>query len=951
MTEQDKDLHQERKYLGNTSPGIAVSDAEISSILKVLKYYQQNYIVSYDKLIDVEQSIVHRCWLTNCHTAEDYLQLLSDSTVEKDKLYNHLISTTTCFFRDRTCWEWLATEIIPQLLIRLTPKKELRCWVVGCATGEEAYSLAILLKEQIAAICPEQKFKILATDINTAALKIARVGIYRQNIAEHISPKRLKQNFSFQNGFFEANYELRQKVIFATHNIVTDIGYPQLDLICCRNLLMYLHSQHQHRVLLSLQNSLKSEGILFVGKYELIPSTFRGFDQLLGKEEFLQKKNQIDISPQAQTCSIESEKPIVQLDSVRNLGDLVKCPDLVAENNCIQNLNSELANTKENLQIAIEELSRQQLVIETINQELKIANETANILNQKHQGQVKQLEKFNLDLETLLQSIEIGVIFLDRQLNIRKYNSPAQKIFRFKTVDLARPIKDIQHNLDRVNIMGILEEFIQTKVFKPLEVRNLATGEFLIMNLHASGLGSSSIEGVVLTFVDISDRKQAEKVLENQAFYDSLTRLPNRLLFKEQLLQAIARLPRQNSPFLVVLYLDLNGFKEVNDSLGHATGDLLLIEVARRLTEIKRSNDIICRLGGDEFAILLEEIDNSEQSIAFANRIHQALSIPFLLKHHRVTISTSIGITFCDAGDEVNDNIETLMDNADIAMYRAKNKGAAQTEIFQPHMRAKAEATIKMKNQIRQAISGEEFLLQYQPIYDLSNEKFKGFEALLRWNHPELGLIYPEQFLPVIEKNSSLFFQLECLIIKQMHAQLQYWSQEFQLSESFSLNVNISPQMITHDDFLSYFQTIINSGHEETQYLTIELTESALIDNPKKVEKTLELLRLRGIKIALDDFGTGFSSLSYLHSFPLDIIKLDRSFLRSLDDHNRSSHIVRSIIYLSQQLNLIIVAEGIENIDQLLWLQKHGCHLGQGYFWHPALAADAATELIASQSN
>jgi len=901
--------------LDNISPEIYVSDAEISQILEILNNYQQNNFVSYYKLTNVEQSIIHRCQLTNCHTAEDYLQLLTNSTVEKNQLYNHLISITTRFFRDRACWEHLATEIIPQLLMRLTPQQELRCWVVGCSTGEEAYSMAIRIKEQIAATNSEQKFKIFATDVNTSALDIARRGIYERDIAEYISPKRLEQNFVSQNGNFKIDVQLRQKIVFAPHNVITDIGYSQIDLICCRNLLVYLRSQHRNRVLFSLHNSLRTEGVLFVGKYESISSAFWGFDRLLERDEFWQKSTQTDIFLQTPTYLI----------------------------------NSELADEKRNLQTAIEELYRQQLVIESINNELKVANETTNALNQKYQAQVRQLEKLNLDLETLLQSVDIGVIFLDRQLNIHKYNPPSQKIFRFKTMDLGRPIKDIYHNLDRDDLIAILEEFIQTKLFKPLEVKNQATSDILLMNLHVCGLDSNSIEGVVLTFVDITERKQAEKVLEHQAFYDSLTNLPNRLLFKKQLQHAITHSPRQNSPFLALLFLDLNGFKEVNDSLGHAAGDLLLIEVARRLTEIMRSNDLICRLGGDEFAILLEEIDDSEESTEIANRIHQILSTPFLIKDHRITISTSIGIAFYSAEDELNDNIETIMENADMAMYKAKQKGTAKTEIFQHQIRTKAEETIEIKNQLCQAISEEQFLLCYQPIYNLSNEKFQGFEALLRWNHPELGLISPEQFLPAIE-NTPLFFQLECLVIKQMYAQLQYWSQEFRLSESFSLSVNASPQLVAHGDFFSYFQTIINSGHEATRHLTIELTETALIANPLKVKKTLELLRVKGIKIALDDFGTGFSSLSHLHNFPLDIIKVDRSFLSSLNQHERSGHIVRSIIYLSQQLNLITVAEGIENIDQLLWLQKHGCHLGQGYFWHPPLAADVATKLIALES-
>ncbi len=243
---------------------------------------------------------------------------------------------------------------------------------------------------------------------------------------------------------------------------------------------------------------------------------------------------------------------------------------------------------------------------------------------------------------------------------------------------------------------------------------------------------------------------------------------------------------------MAVLYLDLNGFKEVNDSLGHAAGDLLLIEVARRLNKIMRSNDIVSRFGGDEFVILLEEINSTQQSIEIAARIHQTLAKPFAIEQQQITISTSIGIAFHAARDSEDSNIETIMQNADLAMYRAKQKGAAQTEIFLPQMRAQAEMTMEMKNQLGQALQRQEFLLYYQPIFSLKNWELKGFEALLRWNHPELGLIHPQQFLPIIQ-TSVLFPQLERWILERACERLQQWSQEFQLSQYFSLNVNLSP--------------------------------------------------------------------------------------------------------------------------------------------------------------
>ena len=407
-------------------------------------------------------------------------------------------------------------------------------------------------------------------------------------------------------------------------------------------------------------------------------------------------------------------------------------------------------------------------------------------INQTYQSQVEKLTELNNDLENLLCSIDIGVIFLDRQLKIHKYNSSAQKIINFRATDIGRPIKDLKHNLD-ANLVEILDRFLKTERPHELEVKNLLTKEFLLMKLHCYRLESQqrdlepskdlspqisyqglpsiyplshrrsnaptvvttggtsamdsdatdsiesrtqSCQGVILTFVDISDRKQAEQTLTYQAFYDSLTGLPNRLLFKQQLQHAVNRLSRQQSQFLAVLYLDLNGFKEVNDSLGHLAGDLLLIEVARRLNGVVRSNDVVSRLGGDEFVILLEEIDSPEQSLEIASRIHKALADSFSIESRQVTVSTSIGIAFHSAKDNLQGSIETLMENSDMAMYRAKQRGMAQTEIFSPQMRAKAVATMEMRNQLRQALQQQEFVLHCQPIFGLKDNKLQGFEAL-----------------------------------------------------------------------------------------------------------------------------------------------------------------------------------------------------------------------------
>ena len=927
-----------------------ITPAQKIRVLRILQSYRKNSCVKYYKINTLEASIIHRFRLLNFSTVEEYLQFLENSEEEKNNLYDCLVPSKKQFFYNCISWESLATNVIP-LLMEAPIEKTIRCWVIGCGTGEETYTLAMLLDEAISATISSRQFKILATDMNTSALNLASIGAYSQEISEDVSSERLERYFVKQSNTFVVNPKLRQNIIFAPHNTFENTGFHQIDLILCRNFLIHIQPQYRERVLSTIDRSLSSDGIIFLSNYEFLSSN-KNFVRLQYPGVFFQKSNGRNNS---------------RLDLFQSriyealLSETIRHPNtnLTEATSIFQDLELELEREQRNLQDAIEQLHLEQIGTEKNNQELIT-------VNQKCQLQLKKLNKLNADLENLLCSVDIGVIFLDRQLNIRKYNSSAQKIFNFRPSDIGRGIEDLNHNLDCSNLVEIIEQFFQAKKSYQLEVKNLLTEEFLLMKLHCYleefqqcdrldgenliESSTQSCEGVILTFVDITSRKQAEKILTQQAFYDSLTKLPNRLLFKEQLQHAITRLPRQKSPFLAVLYLDLNGFKEVNDSMGHSAGDLLLIETARRLNKVSRSNDIVSRLGGDEFVVLLEEIDRPEQTLEICSRIHIVLSAPFQIEDCYVNISTSIGVAIHSAKDNLNGKIETLIENADMAMYRAKQKGTAQTEFFLPQMRAKSEAIIEIKHRLNRAFKEEEFLLYYQPIFCLKDGTITGFEALLRWNHPKLGLTYPNDFLPTIQ-NSALFFELELWIVKKACYQLQQWLQEFNFSEDFSLSINISPQLLQNPDFLNYIEDVLEKEEAIAKYLTLEITETALIDNTETVEKILQRLREKKIKIALDDFGTGFSSLSHLHNFSLDIIKIDRSFVTSLDRNQRSVHILRSIIYMSQQMNLTIVAEGVETLDQLQWLQESSCQLGQGYFWSPPLAASAIAELLNSQQS
>ena len=961
-----------------------ITDSDYVKAIQIIEKHKHNNFLEVYKLNTFKPSITHRFLLTNSNTFHDYLQLLEKSAVEKDLLYELLIPTRSQFFLNPESWQSLADNVIQQMGAVKPASKELSFWVAGCGTGEEAYSLAILLDEIILSTDSKRKVMILATDISKTAVKAGIRGVYHSRIAKYLGQDRLNNYFTKQNNTFIVNYKLRKLVKFLSHDFIRykHIGFANIDLICCRNTLIYFNYSYKQQILKTFSESLVSQGFLFLGNEEsLIDNSFIEL-QSVGK--IYQKRDET--------------KP--ELTKYKRVFETINYSKLYLENANfsssifkLKQLEIKLNSTQMYLDISSKKLQQESTAIEEINREVITANTNIKYINQElysinktYQRQIETLKELNSDLENLLRSIDIGVIFLDRQLQIRKYNCSARKIINFRTTDIGRSIKDLKHNLDCTNLVEILEQFLeqcdclsgenasnpqlQTEYSDKLEVKNLETKQFLLMKLHCYYAESQQANysetnrdfetteprqffaqtcaGVILTFVDISDRVSAEQTLTYQAFYDSLTGLPNRLLFKEQLQHAVNRLSRQRSHFLAVLYLDLNGFKEVNDSLGHSSGDLLLIEVGHRLNEAVRSNDVVCRLGGDEFVILLEEIYSPEQCLEIASRIHQTLARAFSIESHRVNISTSIGIAFHSDRDELQGGIETLMENADMAMYRAKRRGAGQTEIFLPQIRILAQEVMTMKNRLRQAIEREEFVLHYQPIFELKNERLQGFETLVRWIHPERSTIYPDDFLPLLQ-DSPLLLQLERWIIERACEQLSKWQEQLKISPDFSLSINISSQLLTHADFLNYLNEVLDREPTIARHLTIELTEAALIYNAEAIEKVLKQLRSREIKIALDDFGTGFSSLSHVHRFPLDIIKIDRSFIVSLFQNERSGHIVRSIIFMSQQMDLTLTAEGIEAIELLQWLQEHNCQLGQGYYWNPPLLAAAATDLLAEK--
>jgi diguanylate cyclase (GGDEF)-like protein/PAS domain S-box-containing protein len=438
-------------------------------------------------------------------------------------------------------------------------------------------------------------------------------------------------------------------------------------------------------------------------------------------------------------------------------------------------------------------------------------------------------------------------------------------------------------------------------------------------------------------------RHQAEELLQHSAYYDALTGMPNRALLLERLDRCLKREVRHNEFRYAVLFLDLDRFKNINDSLGHASGDQILVNVAERLQQCVRPEDTVARLGGDEFAILLDDISDILDASQVAERIHAAMLPPFEFSGHEVFISTSIGITL---GSPVYKTPEELLRDADTAMYRAKSQGTAKTAIFDEQMHAHVVALVTMETELRWAVERRELRVHYQPIVSASSGEAIGFEALVRWQHPERGMVSPAEFIPVAEE-CGLIGSIGRWVLQEACREAQAWHTRFPQRDRLFVSVNLSAKQFLQPSLAGeILQTLQESGLAPHQ-LHLEITESALLDNPETSKQVLVELRAHGIHLYIDDFGTGYSALSYLHNFPFDALKIDRSFVSKLGEGSKHTGMVSAIIAIAQSFGMDVIAEGVETSAQLELLQQLGCHNIQGYYFSRPLPAEAATEWLA----
>ncbi len=446
---------------------------------------------------------------------------------------------------------------------------------------------------------------------------------------------------------------------------------------------------------------------------------------------------------------------------------------------------------------------------------------------------------------------------------------------------------------------------------------------------------------------EISDRKRIQQQLSYDALHDELTGLPNRVLLMDRLDHAVDHIQRKSGNLYSVLFLDVDAFKVINDSLGHSAGDFLLVEISKRLKACVRSIDTVARFGGDEFVVLLENISGENIAVLVADRIQAEMARPFEHKGQQVHATCSIGIikTIADFASS-----EEILRDADVAMYWAKSAGKARYEVFNPDLRAAAITRMEIENELRRALINHELYLHYQPIYSFDTNLFIGFEALLRWQNPYRGMVIPSDFIPIAEE-TGLIVPIGDWVMLEAASQLKNWIDQFPDLDYLTVNVNISGKQLTQTDFVDKVRGAIAQAGIDPYRLNLEITENVMVSHQKLMKDIFSELGKFGVKLLVDDFGTGYSSLAFLQYFPVNTLTIDRSFIQDMNRDKKSHDLVKTIIQMAQELGLETIAEGVETDSQLRELRSMACKQGQGFLLAKPMAPDAIEKLLAQQAN
>jgi diguanylate cyclase (GGDEF)-like protein/PAS domain S-box-containing protein len=563
------------------------------------------------------------------------------------------------------------------------------------------------------------------------------------------------------------------------------------------------------------------------------------------------------------------------------------------------------------------------------------------------------LERLSRQHEMVLKSAGEGIFGLNLDGNATFVNPAAARMTGWEVEELVgRPQHEVLHHTrpdgspyprEECPIHAALEDGTTHSRDDEVFWRKDGTSfpvEYMSSPIRKDG----EVVGAVVTFKDIIGRKALEQQLHHQAFHDPLTELPNRALFMDRLEHALTRANRRGNK-VAVLFTDLDNFKVINDSLGHEIGDQLLVAVAERLKACLRPEDTAARLGGDEFTILVEDIASVDEGVQIAERIADILRPPITLEDQEVFATVSTGIVLNSTAQE---QAADLLRHADLAMYRAKRRGKARYEVFEPSMDAKAVERLKVETGLRRALVRQQFRVHYQPIVALENDKVAGVEALVRWEHPQRGLLLPDAFLSVAEE-TGLIVRIGQWVLREAVKQARIWQERYPRIPPLTISVNLSTREFFHPKLVA---EVLDQSEIDPASLQLEITEGAMTNNGRySTERTLRNLKRMGVQLAIDDFGLGYSSLSYLKRFPVDFLKIDRSFIAGLGREpngvsTKDTEIVKAMIELTHALGLRVIAEGVETSEQLARLRNMKCDLAQGNYFSEPLPSEALSVLM-----
>ncbi|MFL6247598.1 MAG: EAL domain-containing protein [Thermoanaerobaculia bacterium] len=537
---------------------------------------------------------------------------------------------------------------------------------------------------------------------------------------------------------------------------------------------------------------------------------------------------------------------------------------------------------------------------------------------------------------TIVEKSWSGVVLLDGELRFSFAGSSTQHLIGYEEAELlGRSLFEFIHPHDLDKAKAVFADVLSSpnhEAHGELRFLHKAGHWVWLEGFSQNMLLEPTVAAIVLNYRDVSQRKQTEKQLEYRAYYDSLTGLPNRLLFRDRLVNSLSAAKR-NRVGVAVMYLDVDHFKLVNDGLGHSFGDRLLADIARRLHGALRASDTISRIGGDEFSVLLPEVISAEAVAGVARKVLESLTKPFRVDGHEIFVTASAGIS-CYPND--GEDAETLLKCADAAMYRAKELGRNQAQLFTASMNERYVRRLALEQHLHHAIEREQLELWYQPVYDRARRRIVSVEALLRWRDPSRGLIQPTEFISLAEE-TGMIIPIGEWVIRTACRQLEQW--HAQGLETLRMAVNISAVQLQQRDLVDVVRTAIEESHIAPHRLELEITESAAMQNFELTMKVLRELRALGVGVAVDDFGTGQSSLTYLKHFPIDTVKIDKEFLREVTFDETAAAIVSYVINLAHTLQLNVVAEGVETEEQYTFLRHYGCDQMQGYLFSKPLPA------------